>query len=70
MSGENSWLNELKVGDEVLVVGDYNEPVLTHVSYITPGRQRISAGNATFSGKTGIEFAQPLHVARRLSPRP
>lgn len=63
------WLNELEVGDEVMIV----DPVLgtstpSTVIFITPARQRISAGNTTFSGKTGIQLAQQLHIARRLSP--
>ena len=70
MSSESSWLNKLRVGDEVIVEGAGLEPALATVSFITPARQRISAGNAAFSGKTGIELAQPLHVARRLSPAP
>lgn len=69
-SNDSSWLNELGVGDEVIVEGAGFEPALTTVSFITPARQRISAGNATFSGKTGIELAQPLHIARHLSPSP
>lgn len=67
MSGNSNWLDELKVGDEVIVEGAGFEPALATVSFITPARQRISAGNATFSGKTGIELAQPPHVARHLS---